>query len=123
MSDSAYLHSSGEGAMAAILHQEAMPAARGDAAPPRYSLMAAAGPSSRAAALEVSDLAQAMADIEHASSTLRRAAPGLETWSSSVADRPTLPPPQSVWVVIGVVWTSTIVVVGAAVLMFASLLG
>ena len=70
----------------------------------------------------MSELAQAIADIEHASSTLRRAAPALETWSGKGADRSTLPPPQSVWVVIGVVWTSTIFVVGAAILMFASLL-
>jgi hypothetical protein len=87
-----------------------------------YNLVPAASQSSRAATLEVSDLAQAIADIEHASSTLRRAARALETWSGKAADRPTLPPPQSVWVVIGVVWTSTIFVVGAAILMFASLL-
>src|SRR5262249_24701387 len=88
-----------------------------------YNLVPTAGQSSRAATREVSELAQAIADIEHASTTLRRAAPALETWSGNAAERHTLPPPQSVWVVIGVGWTSTSLVVCAAIYMFASLLG
>jgi hypothetical protein len=66
-------------------------------------------------------LARDIADIEQASAALRRAEPGLETWTAG-SPAAAAPPPRPLWLLIGLLWLSTaLVTVGAvaAVAIFA----
>ena len=125
MSDSSYLYSRREldlGPGAGVLPARVVTTAPGAPPAPTDMRPSAARVSVRPTALDHGDIAQAIADIEQATHALRRAEPGLEVWASTTGEQRTLPPPQSVWFVIGVVWTSTIAVVGGTIFMIVSLL-
>ena len=83
----------------------------------------APGPSEHAVgtAAESGQYARAIAEIEQASAALRRAEPALETW---LPDAATLPDaaaqseprhPRSVWILVGGIWLSTVLVVASAI--------
>jgi hypothetical protein len=78
------------------------------------------------APLDPDELARAIAEIERASAALRRAEPALETWSDGDDDVvPASQPanPRSVWVLIGILWTSTVLVAAGVVYAIATLIG
>jgi hypothetical protein len=83
----------------------------------------ASTPPARPAALEPDEFARAIADIELASEALRRAQPALET----AQDRPIVSTqvtgPHSVWLLIGLVWVSTVAVTAGVIYTIASLVG
>lgn len=58
-------------------------------------------------------LARDIADIESATAVLRRAEPALESWTDSPATA--LRKPGPVWFLIGLLWLSTALAVGAVV--------
>jgi hypothetical protein len=66
-------------------------------------------------------LAREVADIETATAVLRRAEPGLESWTKAPAS--TGGKPRPVWLLIGVLWLSTALVTAGAVVAIASLAG
>ncbi len=59
-------------------------------------------------------LTRELADIEVATAALRQGEPALESWSKSTA-APLLRKPRPVWLIIGVLWLSTILTAGAVV--------
>jgi hypothetical protein len=83
----------------------------------------ASNPPATLGTVEPDELARAIADIEVASEALRRAQPALET----AQDRPTastqVSGPHSVWLLIGLVWVSTVVVTAGVIYTIASLVG
>ncbi|HUD87801.1 MAG TPA: hypothetical protein VMR17_15270 [Xanthobacteraceae bacterium] len=66
-------------------------------------------------------LAREIAEIETATAALRRAEPALESWTS--APPATLHKPRPVWLLIGVLWLSTVLVTAGAVVAIATLRG
>ena len=88
----------------------------------------ALGDNGNAAINEVTDpvvhdqLARDLAEIEAATAALRKAEPGLESWTkteeSMVASKP-----RSVWLLVGALWLSTVIVVAVAVVAIANLAG
>jgi hypothetical protein len=66
-------------------------------------------------------LARDVADIEIATAALRRAEPGLESWTKAPAN--TGGKPRPVWLLIGVLWLSTALVTAGAVVAIATLAG
>jgi hypothetical protein len=62
------------------------------------------------------------AEIETASATLRHAQPDLEPWSPPTAEATRTNKPRSIWVVVGAVWVSTVLLMAMATLAIASLL-
>ena len=73
-------------------------------------------------ALDPDELARAMADIERASIVLRRAEPALESWSDHQAPAAPLASSFSTWVLIGIVWTSTLLIAASVIFTIASIL-
>ncbi|MEA2938424.1 MAG: hypothetical protein QOC56_1928 [Alphaproteobacteria bacterium] len=59
--------------------------------------------------------ARAIAEIEQASAALRKTEPALETWPSAIAAAKEPRRLRSVWIVVGGIWLSTILVVAGAV--------
>jgi hypothetical protein len=66
-------------------------------------------------------LARDIADIEHASAVLRRAQPGLQSWTGRPL--PGAAKPRPLWLLIGILWLSTAVVTAGAVAAIASFAG
>ncbi len=66
-------------------------------------------------------LARDIADIESATAALLKAEPELESWSE--ADAPAAYKPRPVWLIIGVLWLSTVLVTAGAVVAIATLAG
>jgi hypothetical protein len=62
------------------------------------------------------------AEIEGALVALRRAQPDLESWSTATTDAVQARKPRSVWLVVGAVWVSTVLLMAVATLAIASLL-
>jgi hypothetical protein len=62
------------------------------------------------------------AEIETASAVLRHAQPDLEPWSPPTAEATRPNKPRSIWVVVGAVWVSTVLLMAMATLAIASLL-
>ncbi len=85
------------------------------------------GPDETPGAGQADQLARDLADIERAAEALRRAQPGLETWSRPRADdRPAtaaMRKPRPVWLLIGLLWLSTALVTVGAVAAIARLVG
>jgi hypothetical protein len=73
--------------------------------------------------LDPDELARAIADIELASQALRRAEPALETAQDRPAASTQVAGTHSVWVLIGLVWASTVVVTAGVIYTIASLVG
>jgi hypothetical protein len=65
---------------------------------------------------------QDFSEIESASAALRDAQPDLEAWSIPKVDVVQTHKPRSVWLVVGIVWISTILLMAMATLAIASLL-
>jgi hypothetical protein len=63
-----------------------------------------------------------LAEIESASAVLRIAQPDLEAWSSPNMEAVSTRKPRSVWIVVGVLWVSTVLLMAMAGLAIASLL-
>jgi hypothetical protein len=91
--------------------------------PPKAAPRPAAGPFPHSTlAQTVNDqVARELADIEAATAALRRAEPGLESWSGAPASSGHKPRP--VWLLIGVLWLSTALVTAGAVAAIAALAG
>jgi hypothetical protein len=66
-------------------------------------------------------LARDIAEIEHATAALRKADPGLESWTDLPAAAAGNPRP--VWLLIGALWLSTALVTLGAVVAIATLVG
>jgi hypothetical protein len=62
-----------------------------------------------------SQLERDIIEIEHASAALRRAEPALEEWPARSTPATHLPQSGSVWILIGVIWTSTALVMVALI--------
>ena len=90
-------------------------AVRHDAAP------AIADDSGLLAVADRDHLEREIAAIERASAALRRAEPGLESWSDMPA--PTMHKPRPIWLLIGVLWLSTALVTIGAVFAISALVG
>ena len=90
-------------------------AVRHDAAPP------SADDSGVLAVADRDHLEREIAAIERASAALRRAEPGLESWSDMPA--PTMHKPRPIWLLIGVLWLSTALVTIGAVFAISALVG
>ena len=60
-------------------------------------------------------LARAVAEVEKASAALRRSQPALELWRPGLEPRHETRPSVSVWMLIGGVWVSAILVLSAAI--------
>jgi hypothetical protein len=82
---------------------------------------AAADDSGLLAAADRDHLEREIAAIERASAALRRAEPGLESWTDMPA--PTLHKPRPIWLLIGVLWLSTAIVTIGAVFAISALVG
>jgi hypothetical protein len=82
-----------------------------------------AAPTSSETALDPDELARAIADIERASAALRRAEPALESGVERPAPHAQLSGPRPVWVLIGVLWISTVLVTAGVIFSIASLVG
>jgi hypothetical protein len=67
-------------------------------------------------------LARDLADIEAATAALRKAEPGLESWTKT--EEPAVAPkPRPVWLLVGALWLSTALVIAIAVVTIANLAG
>lgn len=62
---------------------------------------------------ESGQYARAIAEIEQAAAALRRAEPALEEWLPSAAIHSEPRHPQSVWILVGGIWVSTVLVASA----------
>jgi hypothetical protein len=88
----------------------------------------AQGGNGNAATTEVTDpavhdqLARDLAEIETATAALRKAEPGLESWTK-IEETAVVSKPRSVWLLVGALWLSTVVVVAVAVVAIANLAG
>jgi hypothetical protein len=67
-------------------------------------------------------LARDLAEIEAASAALRKAEPGLESWTK-IEEPAIAPKPRSVWLLVGALWLSTALVIAIAVVAIANLTG
>jgi hypothetical protein len=67
-------------------------------------------------------LARDLADIEAATAALRKAEPGLESWTR--IEEPAIAlKPRPVWLLVGALWLSTALVIAIAVVAIANLAG
>jgi hypothetical protein len=66
-------------------------------------------------ALDTGQYARAMAEIEQASAALRRAEPALEAWPVDTNAQGEPGRPRSVWILVGGIWVSTVLVVASAI--------
>jgi hypothetical protein len=82
---------------------------------------AAADDSGLLAAANRDHLEREIAAIERASAALRRAEPGLESWTDMPA--PTMHKPRPIWLLIGVLWLTTALVTIGAVFAISALVG
>jgi hypothetical protein len=73
------------------------------------------------AAADRDQLEREFAAIERASAALRRAEPGLQSWTSPPAAM--LHKPRPVWLLIGILWLSTALVTLGAVFAISALVG
>ena len=73
------------------------------------------------AAADREHLQREIAAIERAAAALRRAEPGLESWSDMPA--PAMQKPRPIWLLIGVLWLSTALVTIGAVFAISALVG
>jgi hypothetical protein len=87
----------------------------------RRKAAAAADDSGLLAAVDRDHLEREIAAIERASAALRRAEPGLESWTDMPA--PTMHKPRPIWLLIGVLWLSTALVTIGAVFAISALVG
>jgi hypothetical protein len=60
-------------------------------------------------------LERAIAEIEQASAALKSAEPALEAWLPDAAPRSEPRKPRSVWILIGTIWLSMLVVVAGVI--------
>jgi hypothetical protein len=67
-------------------------------------------------------LARDLADIEAATAALRKAEPGLESWTK-IEEPAIAPKPRPVWLLVGALWLSTALVIAVAVVAIANLTG
>ena len=67
-------------------------------------------------------LARGLADIEAATAALRKAEPGLESWTK-IEEPAITPKPRPVWLLVGALWLSTALVIAIAVVAIANLTG
>jgi hypothetical protein len=67
-------------------------------------------------------LARDLADIEAATAALRKAEPGLESWTK-IEEPAIAPKPRPVWLLVGALWLSTALVLAIAVVAIANLTG
>jgi hypothetical protein len=63
-----------------------------------------------------------IADIERAAAALRAGEPDLEPWTTGTSAVLDQPKPRSVWLFVGAIWITTVLVTGAATLAITSLL-
>jgi len=75
------------------------------------------------ARFEREQLAREYADIERASAALRLGQPALQSWSKPTALPAVVKKPQSLWLLIGILWLSTAVITAGAVAAIATLAG
>ena len=82
-----------------------------------YSLAPALTEQTTAHALvaDPAQYARAIAEIEQASAALRRAEPALEAWNPRIAVPSEPRAARSIWVVVGGIWLSAVLVVAGAV--------
>jgi hypothetical protein len=73
------------------------------------------------AAADRDHLEREIAAIERAAAALRRAEPGLESWTDMPA--PTMHKPRPIWLLIGVLWLSTALATIGAVFAISALVG
>ena len=73
------------------------------------------------AAADREHLQREIAAIERAAEALRKAEPGLESWSDMPA--PAVHKPRPIWLLIGVLWLSTALVTIGAVFALSALVG
>jgi hypothetical protein len=73
--------------------------------------------------IDPDELARAIADIEQAAAALRRAEPPLEAAYDFQAAPAPVPSPRKVWILIGALWASTILVTAGVIATIISLLG
>jgi hypothetical protein len=66
-----------------------------------------------AAPVDAEEYARAIAEIEQASATLRRAEPGLEAWKPDAASEPRKSWP--IWILVSGIWISTVTVFAGAI--------
>lgn len=59
--------------------------------------------------------ARAIAEIQQASAALRRAEPALEEWLPGAATPSETRHPRSVWILVGGIWVSTVLVMASAI--------
>jgi hypothetical protein len=67
-------------------------------------------------------LARDLAEIEAATAALRKAEPGLESWTK-IEEPLIAPKPRPVWLLVGTLWLSTALVIAIAVVAIANLVG
>jgi YD repeat-containing protein len=72
--------------------------------------------------IDADQFARDIAEIECASAALRAGAPDLVPWTADTAAVAENHKPPSVWLFVGTIWLTTMVVTGAATLAIASLL-
>jgi|HubBroStandDraft_5_1064220.scaffolds.fasta_scaffold332523_1 hypothetical protein len=88
----------------------------------------AQGDNGDAATNEVTDpavhdqLARDLAEIEAATAALRKAEPDLESWTR-IEETAVASKPRSVWLLVGALWLSTVLVVAVAVVAIANFAG
>jgi hypothetical protein len=86
------------------------------------------GGNGNAATNEVTDpavhdqLARDLAEIEAATAALRKAEPDLESWTR-IEETAVASKPRSVWLLVGALWLSTVLVVAVAVVAIANFAG
>jgi hypothetical protein len=104
-----------DGAANAVADDAHGPDARREVAP------ANADDSGLLAAADRDHLEREIAAIERAAAALRRAEPGLESWTDMPA--PTMHKPRPIWLLIGVLWLSTALATIGAVFAISALVG
>ncbi len=67
-------------------------------------------------------LARDLAEIEAATAALRKAEPDLESWTR-IEETAVASKPRSVWLLVGALWLSTVLVVAVAVVAIANFAG
>ena len=71
---------------------------------------------------EPDQFARDIAEIERAAAALREGEPDLEPWTTGTTAVLDQPKPRSVWLFVGAIWITTVLVTGAATLAITSLL-
>jgi hypothetical protein len=116
------------GELVAERHEHAPVAGEHAATAGRHAILDGAGYASRATAgsieddLEADQFARDIAEIERAAAALRAGEPDLEPWMTGTTAAPEHRQPRSVWLFVGTIWITTVLVTGAATLAITSLL-